>query len=61
MKDLAMTFDAVNGRRRRIVSLPTPGRILRGFTSGANLAPDNAFGKLTFEEFLMTQLAGGAR
>lgn len=61
MQDLAMTFDAVNGRRRRIVSLPTPGRTLRGFTSGANLAPDNAFGKLTFEEFLMTQLAGGAR
>lgn len=61
MRDLATTFDAVHRRRRRIVSLPAPGRMLRGFTSGANLAPDNAFGKLTFEEFLVAQLAGRAR
>jgi uncharacterized protein YbjT (DUF2867 family) len=61
MQDLARTFDAVHGRRRRIVSLPTPGKMLRGYTTGANLCPDNAFGTLTFEEFLVTRLAGGAR
>jgi hypothetical protein len=38
--------------RRRVVGVGAPGRIVAGYRSGANLAPDNPVGTVTFEEYL---------
>jgi uncharacterized protein YbjT (DUF2867 family) len=39
-------------RRRSIVPVPLPGRAARAFRDGANLAPEQAVGQRTWEEFL---------
>jgi uncharacterized protein YbjT (DUF2867 family) len=39
-------------RRRPIVAIPLPGRAARAFREGANLAPEQAVGQRTWEEFL---------
>jgi uncharacterized protein YbjT (DUF2867 family) len=39
-------------RRRPILRLPVPGRAARALRAGANLAPDRAVGRRTWEEFL---------
>ncbi|HEY7592432.1 MAG TPA: hypothetical protein VH969_04700 [Actinophytocola sp.] len=36
--------------RRPVVPVPLPGKVIRGYRTGANLAP--ASGTITFEEFL---------
>ncbi|HWM04144.1 MAG TPA: NAD(P)H-binding protein [Actinophytocola sp.] len=46
--DLARSY--LSGRRRPVVPIPLPGKVMRGFRTGANLAP--ATGTITFEEFL---------
>ena len=40
------------GSRRRVVGVPSLGRIAAGYRSGANLVPDNPVGTITFEEYL---------
>ena len=40
------------GSRRGVVQMPVPGRIVAGYRSGANLAPDNAVGTIGFEDYL---------
>ena len=35
-----------------MVQVPVPGRIVAGYRSGANLAPDNAVGVIGFEDYL---------
>jgi uncharacterized protein YbjT (DUF2867 family) len=50
--DLARMFLAARGSRRGVVQVPVPGRIVAGYRSGANLAPDNAVGTIGFEDFL---------
>jgi uncharacterized protein YbjT (DUF2867 family) len=40
------------GKRRPMLKLPMPGRAARAFREGANLAPDRAVGKRTWEAFL---------
>lgn len=37
---------------RRVVQAPEPGRIVAGFRSGANLAPENPVGTIDFAEYL---------
>ena len=39
-------------RRRPIVAIPLPGKAARAFRDGANLAPEQAEGQRTWEEFL---------
>jgi uncharacterized protein YbjT (DUF2867 family) len=46
--DLARSY--LSGRRRPVVPIPVPGKVMRGFRTGANLAP--AAGTITFEKFL---------
>ena len=48
IRDLARAY--LGARRRPIVPIPVPGKIMRGYRTGANLAP--AAGTITFEEFL---------
>jgi uncharacterized protein YbjT (DUF2867 family) len=50
--DLAQTYLAVRGGRRKVVQLPMPGRIVAGYRSGANLVPENPFGTIGFADHL---------
>jgi uncharacterized protein YbjT (DUF2867 family) len=43
---------ATKRRHRPIVPVPLPGRAARAFRDGANLAPEQAVGRRTWEEFL---------
>ncbi|MEJ2867054.1 NAD(P)H-binding protein [Actinomycetospora sp. OC33-EN08] len=52
MADLARTWARATGRRRPVVPLRLPGAVVRGFRSGANLAPEHPDGIVTFEQFL---------
>jgi uncharacterized protein YbjT (DUF2867 family) len=44
------------GKRRPIVPIRLPGRAARAVRAGANLAPDRAVGRRTWEEFLASQV-----
>ncbi|GAY10390.1 SDR family oxidoreductase [Pseudonocardia sp. N23] len=50
--DLGRAWLAATGRRRRVVGLRLPGKIARGFRSGAHTAPEHADGTVTFEQYL---------
>jgi len=50
--DLARMYLASRGGRRPVVQMPVPGRIVAGYRSGANLAPDNPVGAIGFAEYL---------
>ncbi|MFD2472200.1 SDR family oxidoreductase [Amycolatopsis silviterrae] len=53
--DLARALLAASGKPKRLVTVPVPGRIARGYAAGANLTPDHADGKVTFEQYLAEQ------
>lgn len=40
------------GRRQRILEVPFPGKTARAFREGALICPDNAYGRITWKEFL---------
>ncbi|MGP3953763.1 SDR family oxidoreductase [Streptomyces sp. 7N604] len=50
--DLARAYLESVGRRRRVVPLWLPGGMFTALRKGGNLAPDQAVGRGTFEEFL---------
>ncbi|MFI0239576.1 SDR family oxidoreductase [Streptomyces sp. NPDC016845] len=50
--DLARAYLRATGRRRAVVSVPLAGKTYRAFRSGGHLAPEQAVGKGTFEEYL---------
>lgn len=50
--ELARMYIAAHGGRRRVIAVPLPGRIVAGYRSGANLAPDNPVGTIGFADFL---------
>jgi uncharacterized protein YbjT (DUF2867 family) len=52
MAELVRGYLRATGRHRLIVPLPLPGKAARAVRDGANLAPDRAVGKRTWEEFL---------
>lgn len=53
MRDLARAYLRAAGRRRRpIVELTLPGRVVRAYRAGGHLAPEHAAGGRTFEQFL---------
>ena len=57
MSELLQSYlSRVGLRRRRLISLPLPGRAARAVRAGANLAPDRAVGRITWEQFLDTRL-----
>jgi uncharacterized protein YbjT (DUF2867 family) len=47
-------------RRRPIIRVHVPGRAARALRAGANLAPDRAVGRRTWEEFLAERLGSPA-
>ncbi len=58
MADLLRAYLQANRRRRPIVPLPLPGRAARAVREGANLAPERAVGRRTWEEFLAERVGG---
>jgi uncharacterized protein YbjT (DUF2867 family) len=50
--ELARMYLTARGSRRRVLSLPLPGGIVAGFTSGANLVPANSIGTIGFGQYL---------
>lgn len=50
--ELARMYRTARGGRRPVVGVPVPGRILAGYRSGANLAPDNPIGNVGFAQHL---------
>jgi uncharacterized protein YbjT (DUF2867 family) len=51
-EDLARVYLRAEGRSRRIVPVRLAGRTYRAFREGLHLAPEEAVGRGTFEEFL---------
>jgi uncharacterized protein YbjT (DUF2867 family) len=52
MGELVRGYLRAAGKRRPILSVPFPGGAYRAVRDGANLAPDHAAGRRTWEEFL---------
>ena len=55
-KDLVRSYLKAAGKRRMIMSMRLPGKAAKAFREGANLAPDRAVGKRTWEEFLAAEV-----
>jgi uncharacterized protein YbjT (DUF2867 family) len=56
MAQLLRGYLRARDRHRPILPVPVAGRAARAFKSGANLAPDRAVGRRTWEEFLADQV-----
>jgi uncharacterized protein YbjT (DUF2867 family) len=52
--ELARAYFKANGRKRRIVEVPIPGKIVQAFRAGAHLCPDQKYGKIRWDEFLQS-------
>jgi uncharacterized protein YbjT (DUF2867 family) len=52
MAELVRTYLHAHGKHRLILSVPLPGNANHVFRTGANLAPDRAVGRRTWEEVL---------
>ena len=52
LRQMTETWRAQRGRPRRIVRLPVPGQVGRGFREGLNTCPDHAQGEQTFTQFV---------
>ena len=50
--ELARMYLTARAGRRKVVEVPLPGRIVAGYTSGANLVPDNPVGTIGFADYL---------
>jgi uncharacterized protein YbjT (DUF2867 family) len=57
--ELVRGYLRATNRHRPILPVWLPGRAARAFRAGANLAPDRAVGRRTWEEFLADQLTPG--
>ncbi|MGC1214919.1 MAG: NAD(P)H-binding protein [Micromonospora sp.] len=60
MGELVRSYLRATGRRRLLLPLPLPGRAARALRAGANLAPERAVGRRTWEDFLAERV-GSAR
>jgi uncharacterized protein YbjT (DUF2867 family) len=57
--DLMRGYLRASGRRRPILPVRLPGRAAGAVRAGANLAPEHAVGKRTWEEFLAQRVSPG--
>ncbi|MFI9615477.1 SDR family oxidoreductase [Streptomyces sp. NPDC052023] len=60
-ESLARTYLRATGHPRRLVNVPLWGRTYRAFRDGGHLAPEQAVGKGTFEEYVAVRIEGGRR
>jgi uncharacterized protein YbjT (DUF2867 family) len=61
LAELARGYLRARGMRRPILPLPLPGRANRAYRAGANLAPDRAVGRRTWEDFLAARVPSPSR
>ncbi|HET7280118.1 MAG TPA: NAD(P)H-binding protein [Dermatophilaceae bacterium] len=61
MSELLRDYLRATGRHRVILPMRQPGRAARAFREGANLAPDQAVGVRTWEEFLAERFPSDTR
>jgi uncharacterized protein YbjT (DUF2867 family) len=54
--ELVKNYLSAVGKRRPLVPVHIPGQAARALRAGANLAPDRAVGKRTWEEFLADRI-----
>jgi uncharacterized protein YbjT (DUF2867 family) len=54
--ELVNSYLRAAGKRRPLIPVPIPGQAARALRAGANLAPDRAVGKRTWEEFLADRI-----
>ncbi|MGH2444704.1 MAG: SDR family oxidoreductase [Candidatus Limnocylindria bacterium] len=59
MDELARSYLAATDRRRPIVGMPVFGAAASAQKAGANLAPDRAVGRRTWEQFLADKVESG--
>jgi uncharacterized protein YbjT (DUF2867 family) len=52
MKELARDYLEATGKHRVILPIKNPGKAAAAFREGANLSPDRAVGRRTWEQFL---------
>ena len=57
LKELLQSYLRAGHRHRPIVPLRLPGEAARAVRGGANLAPDHAVGRRTWEEFLAERMS----
>lgn len=60
MDELVRGYLRASGKRRLILPVPVPGGAARAIRAGANLAPDRAVGRRTWEEFLADRVRSDA-
>jgi uncharacterized protein YbjT (DUF2867 family) len=58
MAELVRIYLKASGKHRLILPAWTPGKAARAVRAGANLAPDQAVGRRTWEEFLALHVSG---
>jgi uncharacterized protein YbjT (DUF2867 family) len=56
MAELVRGYLRASRKSRLLIPMPVVGGAARAFREGANLAPDQAVGQLTWEEFMATRL-----
>jgi uncharacterized protein YbjT (DUF2867 family) len=56
--ELPRAYPRAAGKRRPIMPIWLPGKAARAVRSGANLAPERAVGRRTWEEFLAERVSG---
>lgn len=61
LREIVRRYVQARGMRRALVPVWMPGEAASAVRSGANLAPDRAVGRETWETFLASQGLGGAR
>jgi uncharacterized protein YbjT (DUF2867 family) len=59
LADAARGYLRVKGSRRRVFEVSMPGKTARGFREGALVCPDQAYGKIRWEDFLRPVMATG--
>ena len=57
MRDLVRGYLRARGKHRPLIPVWLPGKAARAFRAGANLAPDRAVGRRTWEDFLAEEVA----
>jgi uncharacterized protein YbjT (DUF2867 family) len=57
MDELVRGYLRARGKHRPIMPVPLPGKAARAFRAGANLAPDRAVGRRTWEDFLAERVS----
>jgi hypothetical protein len=61
MSAIVESYLRAAGQTKRIVPVQVPGDAARAVRAGANLAPEHAVGKKTWEEFLTEHVTGSGR